>query len=88
MEHAYWNDWYFGWGWLLWFGFIVLMFSGIGNWGYTYQAHRRFGGVPRSDALEILHTRYAKGEITQDVYTRMKSEISSTGTTTTRVVEK
>jgi hypothetical protein len=20
MAHAYWNDWYFGWGWFLWFG--------------------------------------------------------------------
>jgi putative membrane protein len=38
MAHAYWNDWYFGWGWMLWMGFIILMFSGLGNWGYTYKA--------------------------------------------------
>jgi hypothetical protein len=43
MPHAYWNDWYFGWGWLLWFGFIFLLFSSVGNWGYAYRAHRRFG---------------------------------------------
>lgn len=30
MQHAYWNDWYFGWGWLLWFGFIFLLFSSFG----------------------------------------------------------
>ena len=40
MPHTYWNDWYFGWGWFLWFGVIFLMFSSIGNWGYTYRAHR------------------------------------------------
>jgi putative membrane protein len=69
-------------------GFVFLLFSGIGNWGYTYRAHRRFGNEPRSDAFEILDVRYAKGEITRDEYARMKSEISSTGTTTARVGEK
>lgn len=79
MQHAYWNDWYFGWGWFLWLGFVVLMFSSIGNWGYTYRAHRRFGGESRGDALEILDARYAKGEITRDEYMRMKSDIRATG---------
>ena len=80
MQHAYWNDWYFGWGWLLWFGFIFLLFSSFGNWGYTYRAHRRFSSTPRSDAF----ARYAKGEITRDEYTRMKSDISSTGSSVNR----
>ncbi len=88
MQHAYWNDWYFGWGWLLWFGFIFLLFSSFGNWGYTYRAHRRFGGEPRGEAFDILDARYAKGEITSDEYARMKSEIGSTGTSTARVGEK
>ncbi len=88
MQHAYWNDWYFGWGWFLWLGLIFLLFSSVGNWGYTYRAHRRFGSLPFADAFEILHTRYAKGEITRDEYARMKSEISSTGTMTPRVGEK
>ena len=44
--HAYWNDWYFGWGWFLWLDFVILMFSSIGNWGYTYRAHRRIGAEP------------------------------------------
>jgi putative membrane protein len=77
MQHALWNDWYFGWGWFLWFGFIFLLFSGIGNWGYTYRVHRRFGGTARGDAFDILDARYAKGEIARDEYARMKSEISS-----------
>jgi hypothetical protein len=23
MTHTYWNDWYFGWGWFLWFGIKI-----------------------------------------------------------------
>ena len=88
MEHAYWNDWYSGWGWFLWLGFIFLLFSGIGNWCYTYQAHRRFAGVPRSDAFDIFGVRYAKGEIIRDEYARIKSEISTTGSTTALVSDK
>ena len=51
MSHAYWNDWYFGWGWFLWFGIIFLLFSSIGNWGYTYSAHRRYGQLPGKKRL-------------------------------------
>jgi len=41
MTHPYWNDWYFSWGMVsLWFGCHFLMFSSIGNWGYTYRAHQ------------------------------------------------
>ena len=37
MDHSYWNNWNFGWGWLIWFGFVFILFSNIGNWGYTYR---------------------------------------------------
>ena len=67
---------YFGWGWILWFGIIFLAFSSIGNWGYTYRAHRRYGELPGKDAVDILNERYARGEITQDQLRFMKSEIS------------
>jgi putative membrane protein len=77
MNHNYWNDWFFGWGWILWFGFIFLMFSNIGTWGYTYQAHRKFDRQPRKEALDILNERYANGEITREIYLQMKAEISS-----------
>lgn len=76
MTHTYWNDWYFSWGWFLWFGLIFLVFSSIGNWGYTYRAHQKYGVLPRKDALDILDERYARGEIAQEEYGRMKSEIA------------
>jgi putative membrane protein len=85
MQHTYWNDLYSGWGWFLWFGFVLLLFSGLGNWGYTYRAHRRFGNEARSVALDILDTRYAKVEITRDEYALMKTEICTTGSSTSRL---
>ena len=83
MQHAYWNDWYFGWGWFLWLGFVILIFSSAGNWGYTYRAHRRFGGMSSGDARNILDARYARGDITRDEYTLMKSEIGVSGSSAT-----
>jgi len=78
MSHYYWNDWYSGWGWFLWYGVIFLIFSSVGNWGYTYRAHRRYDEQPRKDALDILAERYARSEINRDEYSQMKSEISRT----------
>jgi len=69
------NDWYFGWGWFLWLGFIFLMFSSMGNWGYTYRAHQKYR-QPRKGAIDILNERYARGEITRDQYGRLKADIS------------
>jgi putative membrane protein len=76
VTHAYWNDWYFGWGWFLWFGIVFLLFSSIGNWGYTYRAHQKYDKPPRKEAFDILDARYAKGEITREEYGQMKSEIA------------
>jgi putative membrane protein len=71
----YWNDWYAGWGWFLWFGVMILIFSSFGNWGYTYQAHRKYNGRDK-DALDILSERYARGDLNRDEFNRIKSEIS------------
>ncbi len=76
MAHYNWNDLYSGWGWFLWVGVWFLLISSFGNWGYTYRAHRKFEGRPRKQALDILNERYARGEIGQDEYNRMKAEIS------------
>jgi putative membrane protein len=76
VAHTYWNDWYFGWGWFLWFGIIFLLFSSLGNWGYTYRAHQKYDREPRNAALDILDARYAKGEITQQQYGSMKADLA------------
>ena len=77
MTHTYWNDWYFGWGWFLWFGILFLMFSSIGNWGYTYSAHRKYGGLPGKEAMDILNERYARGELSREEWGRMKVELAT-----------
>ena len=75
MQNLFWNDWYFGWGWMLWLGFIFLVFSGVGNWGYTYRAHRKYGLGSSQDALDILNVRYARGEVTREQYAECKTDI-------------
>lgn len=75
MAGTYWNDWYSGWGWFLWLGFLILVFSSAGNWGYTYRVHRNYGGPSSNKALDILSERFARGEITHDDYARMKTAI-------------
>ncbi len=77
MMNAYWNDWYSGWGWFLWFGVMILLFSSAGNWGYTYRVHRTYGAQPRKEALDILNERYARGEITREEHGEMKSTITA-----------
>lgn len=65
---------FLGWYWILWVGFIFLLFSNMGNWGYSYQAHRKYDGMRRT-ANDIIDERYARGEIDRATYQEMKSEI-------------
>ncbi|MEO7052452.1 MAG: SHOCT domain-containing protein [Rhodanobacter sp.] len=78
MHPYFWNTWGFGWGWFFWFAIIFLLFSSMGNWRYTYAAHRKYGlGLPsQKEALQILNERYASGEITREQFAQMKSDIS------------
>ena len=75
MTHDFAN-WYFGWGWFLWVAFIFLMFSSVGNWGYTYRTHRKYDGQVGSNALDILNERYARGDVTREQFLLLKSDIS------------
>jgi putative membrane protein len=75
MAHPFWNDWYLGWGWMLWIGFTILVFSGVGNWGYTYNAHRKYDLEGPNGALVILRGRYARGEITREQFVQLKPDL-------------
>jgi putative membrane protein len=78
MTNMHYNEFLYGWGWILWFGFIFLLFSSLGNWGYSYRAHRKFDGASEKDASAILNERYARGELTRAQYLEQKSDIAST----------
>jgi putative membrane protein len=78
MEHGYWNDWYLGWGWFLWFGVWFLLISSMGHWGYSYRSNRRHLNDSQKNATDILNERYAGGDIDREEFTRMKLEIAGT----------
>ena len=75
MTHYYWNDWYLGWGWILWFAIVFLFFSSFGNWNYTYRAHQKFKGRSENEAVNIINERYARGEINREKFIQMKTKI-------------
>lgn len=77
MSNDVWNNVFFGWGWVFWFGFIFLIFSSFGNWGYTYRAHQKYDRRPENKAFDILDERYARGDIDSEQYKRLKSDILS-----------
>ena len=74
--HADTSNWLLGWGWILWFGFLFLLFSSLGNWGYTYRAHRKYDRWPARSAREILDERYARGELSREQYGALKVDIA------------
>lgn len=65
----------YGWGWILWVGLILLLFSSVGNWNYAYRAHRKVEGSSK-DAITILKERYCAGELTRTQFLEMKSDIA------------
>lgn len=75
MNHMSDGGFYFGW--ILWLGFLFLLFSSAGNWGYSYRAHRKYDGSMRRDASSILNERYASGEIDRTQYLQLKADIGT-----------
>ncbi|MDW7674190.1 MAG: SHOCT domain-containing protein [Bacillota bacterium] len=71
--------WGFGFGslgmllwWLLIIGVIVLAIKGLTNIGSSNQKSYL---EPSKDAMEILKERYAKGEITEEEFTKMRRNL-------------
>jgi putative membrane protein len=75
MTHPYWNDWYLGWGWFLWFGIWFLLISNVGHWGYSYRKHQSSALPSNKSALDLLKERYALGELSHEEFISMKREI-------------
>ena len=72
---------WFGWGfWML--GPICLVLLAIGasflitsNWGCPYYPASETTTTTSKRALEIVKTRYAKGEITREQFIEMRKEL-------------
>lgn len=69
MTTYYWNDWYFAWGWVLWFGMFFLLISSIWNWSYSYSNNKD------KSALDLLKQRLARGEIKEEEFKEIKKEL-------------
>ena len=58
-------------------GLVSLMFSSLGNWGYTYRAHQKYGQPAQKSAADILNERYARGELNREEYGVLKADIAA-----------
>jgi putative membrane protein len=56
--------------------FCLYLISNIGNWNYKYRAHRKCDSQSGNDAFDILSERYARGEINENEYFKMKADIA------------
>lgn len=76
MSHMYTSEVVYGWGLIFWFILLFLLLSSVGNWGYSYRAHRKLDSSTQKDASAILNERYARGELTRAQYLEQKADIA------------
>lgn len=69
------NDFFLGWGWVFWLGFMFLVFSNLGSWGYTYRSQKKYSGLIPNRAIDILKERYARGEVNHEEFDKMKKAL-------------
>jgi len=79
-------DWHNGWGWM-WMGLMMLLFWGglivlvvLLLRGTGFGGRKDQAGTPASgpDATEILRSRFARGEITEDEYRKSLTVLDQT----------
>lgn len=63
-----------GFGMLVWWIIAVVVLSLLGYWIFQYS-HRRSATYGESHATDILRERYARGEIDETTYQRMKDAL-------------
>lgn len=76
---------YHSWGWMLFGGIhmiifwllLILLIAALLKW--LRSPSDNAAGTPRDEALEILKQRFARGEIDQDTFRRMKQELEHRG---------
>jgi putative membrane protein len=71
-----------GWGWfmMMLFWLILLVIVGFAVWSFSQRGGRASFGGPREDRAEaLLRERYARGEIDEETYHRMRDELRRDG---------
>lgn len=56
------------------FGFVLLILAIVGVVYFVKKSHK---GNSTSSEMELLNTRFVKGEITEEEYSRMKAVLKS-----------
>jgi len=81
--------WSYGYGWpmfwnMLWWSIVFLALVAIGIWAVTRwmnsrpdQNGARIYSAPDVSATEILRQRYARGEINEETFERMKAHLDA-----------
>lgn len=57
-------------------GFFFLLLSNFGHWFYSYRSNQRHGLHLQKTALDLLNERYARGDIEQAEFAKIKLDIA------------